>query len=101
MDERDCKGLDLVRQARQDQAAAYFERIAPRWDQLRSLYLADPAVEAAVEQVLGEEPFQLLVDLGTGSGRMLALFGAKAKASMGLDLFTEHAEHGPAQRRCS
>lgn len=85
-DDRDCKGLELVRQDRQDQAAAYFERIAPQWDQMRSLYLADPAVEAAVEQAVGEGPFQLLVDLGTGSGRMLALFGPMARSSVGLDL---------------
>ena len=85
-DERDCKGLELVRQDRQDQAAAYFERIAPQWDQMRSLYLADPAVEAAVEQAVGEGPFQMLVDLGTGSGRMLALFGPMAGSSIGLDL---------------
>ena len=85
-DECDHRGLELVRQDRQDQAAAYFERIAPQWDQVRSLYLADPAVEAAVEKAVGEGPFRLLVDLGTGSGRMLALFGSKARSSVGLDL---------------
>lgn len=85
-DEGDHRGLELVRQDRQDQAAAYFERIARQWDQVRSLCLADPAVEAAVEQAVGEGPFRLLVDLGTGSGRMLALFGSKARSSVGLDL---------------
>jgi len=44
------------------------------------------AVQAAVEQVVGEGPFRLLVDLGTGSGRMLALFGSKARSSVALDL---------------
>lgn len=52
---------------------------------MRSLYLADPAVEAALGQAVGEGPFRLLVDLGTGSGRMLALFGPKAGASVGLE----------------
>lgn len=85
-DARDRQGLELVRQERQDQAAEYFERIAPQWDQMRSLYLADPAVEAAIEQAVGEGPFQRLVDLGTGSGRMLAVFGPKARSSVGLDL---------------
>ena len=86
LDERDREMLELVRQDRQDEAAVYFERIAPQWDKIRSLYLADPAVEAAVEQAVGEGPFKLFVDLGTGSGRMLALLGAKARASVGLDL---------------
>lgn len=35
---------------------------------------------------MGEGPFRLLVDLGAGSGRMLALFGLKARSSVGLDL---------------
>lgn len=82
----DCGGLEQVRRERQDNAAAYFERIAPQWDHMRSLYLADPAVEAAIEQAVGEGPFQRLVDLGTGSGRMLVLFGPRAKSSVGIDL---------------
>lgn len=82
----DLEGLELVQEARQDAAATYFERIASQWDKMRALYLADPAVEAAVEQAVGDGPFQRLVDLGTGSGRMLTLFGAKATASVGLDL---------------
>lgn len=83
---RDCGGLEEVRRERQDNAAAYFERIAPKWDHMRSLYLADPAVEAAIEQAVGEGPFQRLVDLGTGSARMLILFGPRAKSSVGIDL---------------
>lgn len=35
---------------------------------------------------MGPGPFERVVDLGTGSGRMLTLFGKKAKMSVGLDL---------------
>jgi ArsR family transcriptional regulator len=35
---------------------------------------------------LGEGPFDLLVDLGTGTGRMLELFSARAKRALGFDI---------------
>jgi ArsR family transcriptional regulator len=84
--ERDFQRLDQIRAEREAEAAAYFERIAPRWDEIRSLYVPENAVEAAVEQAAGPGPFARVVDLGTGSGRMLTLLGRKAKMSIGLDL---------------
>jgi ArsR family transcriptional regulator len=43
-------------------------------------------VEAAILRAAGPGPFQRLVDLGTGSGRMLTLFGDRARSGIGLDL---------------
>ena len=84
--DRDFQRLETVRTERETEAAAYFERIAPRWDEIRSLYAPEGSVEAAVERAAGPGPFERVVDLGTGSGRMLTLLGARAKASVGLDL---------------
>jgi ubiquinone/menaquinone biosynthesis C-methylase UbiE/DNA-binding transcriptional ArsR family regulator len=84
--DRDFQRLDRVRAERGAEAAAYFERIAPRWDEIRSLYAPENAVEAAVERAAGPGPFERIVDLGTGSGRMLTLLGARARVSVGLDL---------------
>ena len=53
---------------------------------VRSLYAPERTVEAAVVEAAGPGPFERVVDLGTGSGRMLTLLGARAKASVGLDL---------------
>ena len=85
-DERDAKQLEQVRRVRESEALAYFERVAPQWDQLRSLYLGDSEVEAAILEIAGEGPFRRLVDLGTGSGRMLALLGHRSRSAVGLDL---------------
>ena len=85
-DERDAKQLERVRHEREEAALAYFERVAPQWDQMRSLYLGDVAVEAAILRAAGDGPFQRLVDLGTGSGRMLALLARRSKSAVGLDL---------------
>ena len=84
--DRDYQRLETVRAEREANAAAYFERIAPRWDEISSLYAPETSVEAAVERAAGPGPFERVVDLGTGSGRMLTLLGRKAKMSIGLDL---------------
>ena len=84
--EADHRRLDEVRRDREEAAVTYFEQVAPQWDRLRSLYISETAVEAALEKAVGPGPFERVVDLGTGSGRMLTLFGKKAKMSVGLDL---------------
>jgi ubiquinone/menaquinone biosynthesis C-methylase UbiE/DNA-binding transcriptional ArsR family regulator len=84
--EADHRRLSEVQKDRQQAAESYFEQIAPQWDRLRSLYVSESAVEAALEEAVGPGPFKRVVDLGTGSGRMLTLFGKKAKMSVGLDL---------------
>ncbi|GAA0869408.1 metalloregulator ArsR/SmtB family transcription factor [Brevundimonas basaltis] len=84
--EADDRRLEEVRQDREVAAGAYFERIAPQWDRIRSLYVCEAAVEAAILKAAGDGPFDRVVDLGTGSGRMLTLLGKKAKMSLGLDL---------------
>jgi ArsR family transcriptional regulator len=48
--------------------------------------VADAQVEAAMDEALGEGPFDLLVDLGTGTGRILELFGPRAARALGFDL---------------
>jgi len=84
--EADHARLDAVRDERATAAAAYFETVAPRWDRIRSLYVSESAVEGAIARAAGPGPFDRVVDLGTGSGRMLTLLGAKARMSIGLDL---------------
>ncbi len=83
---RDAERLAGVRQARAAQAGAYFARNAEHWDEIRSLYTAEAAVEAAILEAAGEGPFQRLIDLGSGTGRMLTLLGPRARHALGLDL---------------
>lgn len=84
--DRDGQRLQTVRAEREAEAKQYFDRVAPQWDRLRSLYVAETAVEAAIERAAGPGPFERVVDLGTGSGRMLTLLGKRARMSVGLDL---------------
>ena len=82
----DAERLKGVSAERAHQAADYFAQNADRWDEIRSLYTSESAVEAAILNAVGEGPFERLVDLGAGTGRMLTLLAAKAKRSSGLDL---------------
>jgi len=83
---RDAERLQTVRAERADEAGAYFERNAARWDEIRSLYVSEADVEAAILAAAGTGPFRRLVDLGSGTGRMLTLLGPHAEAAVGLDL---------------
>jgi len=82
----DQQRLAEVRSARSQRAAAYFAQNAAQWDKIRSLYIAEAAVESAIVRAAGIGPFRQLVDLGSGTGRMLTLLGPYAKAAIGLDL---------------
>src|SRR5262245_40086473 len=77
--------LETVRLQRSQAAQAFFARLAPDWDRIRSLHAPDAAVEAAVIEVLGPKPVLNLLDLGTGTGRMLQLLAPRAARAVGLD----------------
>ena len=83
---RDRERLVAVRAARAAAAQAYFRRHAAQWDRIRKLHVADAAVEDAIRGALAGVPMRALLDLGTGTGRMLELFGGEIERGLGLDL---------------
>ena len=83
---QDLQRLEAVRRDRADAASAYFARNAAHWDEIRSLYVSEAAVEAAILEAAGPGPYPRLIDLGTGAGRMLTLLGPRSRHAIGLDL---------------
>jgi ubiquinone/menaquinone biosynthesis C-methylase UbiE/DNA-binding transcriptional ArsR family regulator len=83
---RDRERLAAVRASRAAAAQNYFRRHAAQWDRIRQLHVADTAVEAAIRGALADKPIRSLLDLGTGTGRMLELFGGDIERGLGLDL---------------
>jgi ArsR family transcriptional regulator len=77
--------LSAVRLQRAQAAHSFFERLAPQWDRLRSLHASEEVVEAAIVEALGSKPIRNLLDLGTGTGRMLQLLAPRASRAIGLD----------------
>jgi len=83
---RDRARATAVQKARAAAAQDYFKAHAAEWDKIRALHVAEKDVETAMDEALGEGPFDLLVDLGTGTGRILELFGDRANRALGFDL---------------
>lgn len=81
----DIARLAAVRADRAQAAEAYFAVHAAEWDAIRSLHVAESAVETAIRRLLGEAPVGRLVDIGTGTGRMMELFGRQATSALGVD----------------
>ena len=66
-------------------AADYFAKVADSWDLLKTLHVPEAAVEAAVLAELGGRTVDLLVDLGTGTGRMLEVLAPAYRRGVGVD----------------
>ena len=82
---RDRQAADHIKAERQSAAQSYFQNNAAEWDQIRALYFDDAEIEAEIARVLGPGPFKLLVDLGTGTGRMLEVLAARCQRGLGVD----------------
>ncbi len=83
---RDRARLAEVKAERAESADQYFSRVADEWDRLRALHYSEADIEKAVLTAAGPGPFDLVVDFGTGTGRMLTLFSGKARRVEGIDL---------------
>jgi ArsR family transcriptional regulator len=87
--DRDSARLDAIRADRAEAAERYFAAHAEVWDSIRSLHVTDDEVELAIERALDERRFSTLVDIGTGTGRMIELFGPRAAEAIGIDRSSE------------
>jgi ubiquinone/menaquinone biosynthesis C-methylase UbiE len=67
------------------EAQRYFDQHADEWAAIRSLHVQDNLVEGAILRAIGERPFGALLDLGTGTGRMLELLSPRYERAVGID----------------
>jgi len=77
--------LEMTREARRKQAAAYFAERAADWDRIRAMHAPEERVEAAILETLGRGRIHEALDLGTGTGRMLELIAPLADRAIGID----------------
>ena len=80
----DRKRLEEIKQMRAENAAAYFRANAAAWDRIRSLHVDDSDVEQALAGILSG-PVSDFLDIGTGTGRMLQIFGSRVARGVGVD----------------
>jgi ArsR family transcriptional regulator len=81
----DAARLAAVRADRAAAAERYFSDHAEQWDSLRSLHVPESEVESAMRALLGAAPLGTLIDIGTGTGRMIELFAQDADNAIGID----------------
>lgn len=77
--------LGQVKAERVKQAEDYFKTNASRWGELRSLYVDEAEVEKALVAMLKNHKPEKLLDIGTGTARMLELFGPGLTQGVGID----------------
>ena len=83
---RDRERLEAIKIARHDRAANYFRKNAQAWDRIRSLHVDEREVERALMQAWPDSKVEDLLDIGTGTGRILQLFGPLVERGVGIDL---------------
>jgi ArsR family transcriptional regulator len=81
----DLLRLAAVRNERSRAAEDYFADHAEHWDAIRSLHIPEVEVEGAMQALLGDAPIGRLLDIGTGTGRMIQMFGPAAAQVTAVD----------------
>jgi ArsR family transcriptional regulator len=78
-----------VKKQREQVATEYFRANAADWDTIRSLHIDEAEVESALLTVLGDLAGKRILDIGTGTGRVLELLGKTAAEGVGVDMSRE------------
>lgn len=81
----DLQRLAAIKRQRAERAAAYFRENAPHWDRIRSLYIDEREVEAALVEIVAAAAPRDLLDIGTGTGRMIEVLGPSVGQALGID----------------
>ena len=81
----DIGRLETIQTQRQKQASTYFAANAAQWQKLRSLHVQEQAVEETLLSMLGNATYDLVLDLGTGTGRILELLAGRSTNAWGID----------------
>ncbi|MDH5555756.1 MAG: metalloregulator ArsR/SmtB family transcription factor [Alphaproteobacteria bacterium] len=85
----DLQRLEAVKKSNSNRAAEYFRQNAESWDKIRSLHIAEDAVENALRDLFPASGIKDFLDIGTGTGRVLELFGPQIERGVGIDMSRE------------
>ena len=81
----DRQRLAAVRDARRRAAESYFDRRAEGWDSERDLAVGGDLVERELVRLFDGERAEQLLDVGTGTGRILRVLARHIGAGLGID----------------
>jgi len=83
--QQDLARLAEIETKRVEMAEQYFAKYAPEWDRLRQLDVDEEQVANTVREMVPLNSGQSVLDLGTGTGRMLQVLGPDAGEALGVD----------------
>src|SRR5947207_2962447 len=81
----DLQRLGAIKRQRSEIASIYFRDNAPQWHRIRSLYIDEREVEAALVEIIDAVQPRDLLDIGTGTGRVLEILATRVKLALGID----------------
>jgi ArsR family transcriptional regulator len=85
----DLKRLEDIKAERAREAEAYFRRNAAQWSEIRALHAEMEDVDEALRRLIERAPVRELLDIGTGTGRVLELAAPNVDSAVGVDLSRE------------
>lgn len=86
---QDITHLNEIKSTRVKAAQEYFQRHASEWDRMAQLNVDENAVAQAAEKLLPLGSVDQLLDIGTGTGRMLEKFAPLVANATGVDMNAE------------
>lgn len=85
----DLERLDEIRNQRALAAAEYFGRNAGQWDEIRALHVGEKEVERLFAELVPSGRYGDLLDVGTGTGRIIEVLAPNVETATGIDLSRE------------
>jgi ubiquinone/menaquinone biosynthesis C-methylase UbiE len=81
----DLSRLERIKEERSRRAEDYFRRNAGSWEEIRGLYIDDKRIDETLNGMIRERQVDDLLDIGTGTGRVLRIAGDHAGSAIGID----------------
>lgn len=104
---RDRRKLNEIFDGRRRAVEAYFAGNAARWDEIRSFDVPEAEVEAELCTLVRDLGAESLLDIGTGTARIVELCGPLVRHAVGVDISREMLAVGrvnlerSGQRNCA
>jgi ubiquinone/menaquinone biosynthesis C-methylase UbiE/DNA-binding transcriptional ArsR family regulator len=83
---RDMSRLNQVRDSRAKKAQDYFQQVAHSWNSIRALHVPEQQLDDRLLKVIGDQSIGDLLDIGTGTGRVLEILSDRFSRGTGVDL---------------
>ena len=83
---RDFSRLQQVRDTRAQKAQDYFQNVAKSWDSIRAMHVSQQQLEETLFEIVGEDFEGEVLDIGTGTGRILEVLANRVSRGVGVDM---------------